>query len=149
VSEFGAGVQLEYRTASPVGAWESLGPGAKFQGAAVRLGGLEENTRYDARVTAGNTDGLSAPALLSAAAVTPTNPPEPPSAVREAAHTETSVSLTWDPPTAPAATAYRVLLSECRKSLWQQVGRFRPLLSPRPHRPLLFCFAPCSPRCRR
>lgn len=110
--------------------WLPFGPGATFVTTSLRLGELTKNVAYDVRIYAMNSHGRSAPSTLSS--IVPVDSPLPPTQVREAAHTKTTISLTWTPPASPAATHFRVLVSECKKSVGQdECATGRPCLSDR------------------
>ena len=132
--------KLEYREQGSDNAWTSYGPGAIFEENTLRLGSLRENTAYDVRVFAGNSDGWSdAAELTDQDEVRTTNPPDPPENVRAAAFTETSLSLTWDDAQGPSATHWRVKVSECEKKVWQVACNFTEGLRP--------CLADRTVRC--
>ena len=132
--------KLEYREQGSDNAWTSYGPGAIFEENTLRLGSLRENTAYDVRVFAGNSDGWSdAAELTDHDEVRTTNPPDPPENVRAAAFTETSLSLTWDDAQGPSATHWRVKVSECEKKVWQVACNFTEGLRP--------CLADRTVRC--
>ena len=113
--------KLEYRVSgAPGSSFLSYGPGAIFDETSIRMGNLQEDTAYDLRVYAGNTDGWSAPAeLLGDDNARTTNPPDPPLQVREYVFTETSMSLTWNDAPGAVPTHWRVKVSECEKRIWQ------------------------------
>ena len=98
----------------------SYGPNALISGPYLRIGNLIENVQYDIKVYAGNSDGWStAASLIDDPSVTPVDAPDPPTEVLEVSFDESSVTLTWDAPTHPAATHYQIFLSECSKQIGQ------------------------------
>lgn len=108
--------KAEYRRTG-AGSFNSFGPGATFSFTSLRVGELEKDSGYDFRIFAGNGDGWSSYAELLN--IAPVDSPQPPTEITEWAHTETTVSLTWTPPSHPAATFFRVQVSACRKQVGQ------------------------------
>jgi hypothetical protein len=120
--------RAEYRATG--GVYQAFGPGATFSRTSLLIGELVKDRSYDVRIYAGNSAGVSQPTSLLG--VTPTDSPQPPTNVAEAAHTKTTITLTWTPPSNPTATNFRVLVSECRKQIGQaECVQGRPCLSDR------------------
>lgn len=98
---------IQYRTSSPVGAWNSVVHAASTA-LTVRVGGLTNDVSYDFRVAAKNAAGLGPYSnVLSARPVPPA--PNAPTALLTTPGSS-KMSLAWTAPASgPAPTTYRII----------------------------------------